>query len=408
MTGRGADVIVVGGGIIGCATALELAGRGARVALFERSELAAGASGRNHGLLLVPLDPELVPMAEASTALYREVADGLALPIHLDDKPVGFLIVADDDQEERAAAAAEAQAAREAGVRIERLDPAGLRSAEPALSADLAEGWLLEDGRRVDPAALTVGLALLARDRGAEVNTHVTVRGLVQKGDAVRGVVTDQGVVEAGAVVVAAGPWSPRMLRSSGVDLPVVGARGWLVHLAPGRPVLRTLVGRAGWHTLPRHEALAPTPAAEMAGRAVPSDTVASTLLQPNADGTLLAGGSRQAAVTDEPEDPEVPREIVRKAVRLVPALGEAIVLSAWWGVRPMTSDGRPVVGPAGDGLFVATGHGSQGVTLGGGTAKLMAAMVLGDDPPFDPKPFAPGRFGASRGTGAGARRSSP
>ena len=90
------------------------------------------------------------------------------------------------------------------------------------------------------------------------------------------------------------------------------------------------------------------------------------------------------------------------------PALGEAIVLSAWWGVRPMTSDGRPVVGPAGDGLFVATGHGSQGVILGGGTAKLMAAMVLGDDPPFDPKPFAPGRFGASRGTGAGARRSSP
>ena len=65
-----ADVVVVGGGIIGCSTAHELAGGGAKVVLVERSELAAGASGRNHGLLLSPLDPVLVPMAWASTAVY--------------------------------------------------------------------------------------------------------------------------------------------------------------------------------------------------------------------------------------------------------------------------------------------------------------------------------------------------
>jgi glycine/D-amino acid oxidase-like deaminating enzyme len=247
----------------------------------------------------------------------------------------------------------------------------------------------------LDPAALTVDLALMARERGAEVHAHVTVRSLLRKRAAVRGVITDDGRIEADAVVVAAGPWSPRLLRPLGIDLPIVGARGWLVHLAPGRPLLHALVGRAGWHALPGLEVLAPTVAADMAGEAAPSQTVASSLLQPNADGTLLAGGSRQAAVTDEPEDPEVPREIVRKAVRLVPALADAVVLSAWWGVRPMTSDSRPIVGPLRDGLFVATGHGSQGVILGGGTAKLMAAMVMGEEAPFDPAPFAADRFGA-------------
>jgi glycine/D-amino acid oxidase-like deaminating enzyme len=373
--------------------AFELSRRGSKVALVERSELAAGASGRNHGLLLMPLDAALGPMAELSSAVYREVAANAPLPVPLDEEPIGFLIVADDDDDERAAARAEAEAASEAGVRVERLDPGGLHRAEPALSDALAEGWLLHDGLRLDPAALTVALGLMAQDLGADVRRHLTARSLLIERDAVRGVVTDEGPLQADTVVLAAGPWSAGLLRKIGVDLPVVGARGWLVHLAPPAPPLRRLVGRAGWHTLPDQEILVPTLAADIVGDRSPSDVVASSLLQPNPDGTLLAGGSRQAAVTDEPEDPEVPRAIVRKAVQLVPALAQAVVLSAWWGVRPMTADGRPIVGSPRDGLVVATGHGSQGVILGGGTAKLVASMVLGEEPPFDPRPFDPDRF---------------
>jgi glycine/D-amino acid oxidase-like deaminating enzyme len=98
--------------------------------------------------------------------------------------------------------------------------------------------------------------------------------------------------------------------------------------------------------------------------------------------------------VTPEPEDPGVPVRIVREAVRLCPALADADVLSAWWGIRPMTPDGRPVVGFVRDGILAATGHGSQGVILGGGTASLVASMVTGDPAPFDPTPFRPDRFG--------------
>jgi glycine/D-amino acid oxidase-like deaminating enzyme len=122
-------------------------------------------------------------------------------------------------------------------------------------------------------------------------------------------------------------------------------------------------------------------------------DADVGTLLQPNADGTMLAGGSRQPVITSEPEDPMVPQRILREAIRLIPTLAEAEVRSAWWGIRPMTPDGRPIVGKLRDGLFVATGHGGQGVILGGGTAALVASMVLGEQPPFDAAPYLADRF---------------
>jgi glycine/D-amino acid oxidase-like deaminating enzyme len=119
----------------------------------------------------------------------------------------------------------------------------------------------------------------------------------------------------------------------------------------------------------------------------------AGVLLQPNPDGTLLVGGSRQTVITPEPEDPSVPRRLLQEAIRLAPPLAEAAVLGAWWGIRPVTPDGRPVVGAARDGLLVATGHGSLGVILAGGTARLLAALVLHEPLPFDPGPFDPNRF---------------
>ncbi len=206
-----------------------------------------------------------------------------------------------------------------------------------------------------------------------------------------RGVVTDEGRLEADAVVLAAGPWSPGLLRPLGVRPPIVGARGWLVHLLPSERVVGRLVERAGWHAVGGEEEIEPLPAGGF-GEAAP-EAVVGTLLQPNPDGTLLVGGSRQRVVTSEPEDPDVPRRLVRGAADLVPAVGEAEVLSAWWAVRPMTPDGRPIVGEVRDGLVVAAGHGSQGVILGGGTGRLVAAQLAGYPPPFDPAPYSPTRI---------------
>src|SRR5438105_4454903 len=139
MTER-ADVVVVGGGIIGCGIAAELASRGTSVVLVERSQIGAGASGRNHGLMFRPEDPLLEPLARVSSSMYAALAGESTLDLSLDRAARGLVIVACEDSD-WPAAEREAQAAARAGSAVQRLDEAALREAEPALSAGRPGGF---------------------------------------------------------------------------------------------------------------------------------------------------------------------------------------------------------------------------------------------------------------------------
>jgi len=107
----------------------------------------------------------------------------------------------------------------------------------------------------------------------------------------------------------------------------------------------------------------------------------------------VLLGSTRQVWLTPEPQEDDVVPRMLESAIRLIPSMAEVEVLSTWWGVRPLSPDERPFVGAAVDGLHVATGHGSEGVILGAGTAQLVAAQLAGETPPFDPAPYDPFRF---------------
>ncbi len=362
------EVLVVGGGIIGAACSFELASRGAIVTLLEREELAAGASGRNNGLWVTPPDGKLLAMARLSLARYLEIADEAPVPFHLDREPIG-LVAAALTEAELAAGDELHEPYREAGVSVERLEPADVLELEPAIARGVLGGWLVDHGHRLAPAALTVSLALMAKERGATVRHHLPARALLTDGGRVVGVATDEGRIWADEVVIAAGPWSSSLLDPIGVPLPITGARGWLVRLMPPG-----------------------------AGKLEQAAAATSTLLHPASDGSVIAGSSRQPVITPEAEEPGVPAMILEGAIRLVPALADADVRSAWWGVRPMTPDERPVVGRIADGLVVAAGHGSEGIILGAGTGQLVASQLLGGDAPVDPEPFAPLRFAATAG----------
>jgi D-hydroxyproline dehydrogenase subunit beta len=382
------DIVVVGGGIIGAACAFELAERGASVTLLEREELAAGASGRNNGLWVTPVDAALLPMAKVSLARYLEVADASPVPFRLDPAPIGLVAAALDDEEMWSGEQAH-EPYRAAGVRVDPLDAADVLQLEPAIASQVLGGWLVHHGHRLAPAALTVALALMAAERGATVRHHLPVRALIEDRDRVAGVMTDDGRIDADEVVVATGPWSSSLLDPIGIRLPISGARGWLVRLDPFPGLLRHLVASAGWEDATgRWE-----DGAVRAGSLEEVSAATSTLLHPATDGSLIAGSSRQPVITPEAEEPGVPARIVRGAIRMVPALADAEVRSAWWGIRPLTPDERPVVGRVRKGLSIAAGHGSEGVILGAGTGQLISAQLLGGDPPFDPEPFEPGRF---------------
>lgn len=390
------DVLVVGGGIVGTACAFELASRGASVTLLEKDELAAGASGRNLGYLDTSKDPVLAPLARRSLQRYAELAAEPPTPFFLDTEPIGTLAVT-LDEDELDDLRAWAAAAEAVGVQVERVDER-VRELEPELSPSVIEAYLLHEGHRVDPLALTVCLGALARASGATIRHHTPARRLVARGDRVTGVVTDDGVLEADAVVLAAGPWSPAIARPIGVSLDVVSARGWLVHAAPARPLFHHWIQSGARRLLAGSE---PTPASEPGplrlsmrefGDAEETRDV-SPMIQPAPDGSVLTGTSREPSFAADPLDLEVPRIVAAQASRLVPALAEAPVLATWSGVRPVSPDERPMLGRVREGLFVATGHGSEGVILGAASAEEVAALVLGDAPPFEAGPFDPLRF---------------
>jgi sarcosine oxidase subunit beta len=381
------DVVVVGGGIIGAACADELTRRGASVTLVERDELAAGASGRNQGLWVPPEDPALHPIAARSLARYLQVADEAPLPVWIDRTPVGTVFVAVDDEALTPTRRILDGVSQDG--RVEELNEATLRDTEPEIARDVAGAWLIDSGHRLDPAALTVALALLAASRGAEMRHHLTARALRTEGERVTGVVTDDGPIDADEVIVAAGPWSPRLLEPVGVRLPVIGVRGWLVRVDPAEPLVRHLV-----RTVERMPDLIERPSAgDVARNGLPTSGDYGSVLHPHVDGTALIGSSRAAWLTPEPEDASVPQRILTDAIRVVPRLAEAPMVSSWWGLRPMTPDERPLIGRVRESLIVATGHGSEGVINGAGTAELVGAIVSGEAPPFDASPFDPLRF---------------
>jgi sarcosine oxidase subunit beta len=403
----GADVLVVGAGIIGCGIAAELASRGVSVVLLERSEIGAGASGRNHGLLIRPEDSLLEPLALVSSAMYAELAEASVLDLALDRTPFGLLVAVEEDSQ-WPAAEREASAAARTGSAVHRLDAADLREAEPAMSFGHPGGFLIEDGFRVDPAALTLAFAERARGAGAKIRTHTEVKQILFHDGVVQGVATDAGFFAAGTVVNAAGPWAAQLARAAAGEvpgLPIGGVRGWLVLTAPHPDLMRHLVVSAGWHMAPGDPGPGRLSVADLAagGSKPVAERQLGSLIQQNRDGSILLGGSREPSLSPEPlgadTKAEVVGQIARKAAGLVPALADLAVTAAWSGVRPTSPDGLPLIGwdPAVDGLFIAGGHGGAGVGLGGASARLAAQLIAGETPLTDPAPFDPARFAGRR-----------
>jgi glycine/D-amino acid oxidase-like deaminating enzyme len=319
-----ADVVVVGGGILGCGIAAELARGGAEVVLVERAQIAAGASGRNHGLIFLPEHPGVQPLAELSMDAYRELSRATPLDLALDGNPFGLVIVVSEEGQ-WAAAEREAMVAARSGCPVERLDEAGLQKVEPSLSEGHLGGFLIEDGYRVDPAALTLALAYDARASGAEICTFTDVKQVLAAGGKVRGVATDRGVVEAPIVVDAAGPWAARLARSASPDpaglsgLPIGGVRGWLLLTEAQPGLMRHIVESAGWHLA----AGDPGPGGVTVGdhaKGGGDRRDIGTLVQQNRGGQVLLGGSRAPSLAEEPEGADATAEIARRAAAEVPA----------------------------------------------------------------------------------------
>ena len=354
------DVAVIGGGIAGCAAAALLAEAGASVTLYEREEIAAGASGRNSGILQHPMDPATVPLYEASLELYAGLEHGFTFPAE-----ASGLLVAGDDAAALAADRDEA-AAEFPELAPEFLEGAELRAAEPALAGDLC-AYRLDTGRPVPPGGATRAWAERARAAGARIEIAAAT---VAPGPVIS---TDGHTVPADAVVIAAGPWTAAALVST----------TWRA-VGP----LWGVVAQVRLAQPPRHSI-------EQAG--------VKSLTSPGAPASLFSivtsDGASAVGSTFTPDAPDaaaIAPILLERGARYVPALRDARIEHVRACARPVSSDGRPLLGPVPglDGVHLVTGHGPWGISLGPGSAQAVVRGLLGEGAAIAPE-LAAARFGA-------------
>ncbi len=366
------DTVVLGGGIVGVASAAHLAAAGQRVVLLERDDIAAAASGRNSGVVQHPFDPALVTLHLETVERYRELGDRLAGGFRLAAEPVGLLLVTTDDAV--AARVTRELAASHPGLRPSLLPAGEAHRLEPALSADVA-ACRLEIGYPVAPAAATRAYAAWAASLGVEIRTGTGARPWVPDGRC-RGAIADDGQrIEAADVVVAAGPWSPALIDPTGAWRPIHAIWGVVVTVDLASPPS---------HVLEEAE--------------IPIEPGAPGAMAPVDFSLVTADGSSSVGSTFLPVEPDaaalVPA-IIERGRRFVPAIGRSAVGAHRLCARPVSDDGRPLLGrvPGIAGLWVAAGHGPWGISTGPASGRLIADLVTGavgaPPPALDPGRFA-------------------
>jgi len=360
------DAVIIGGGVIGAACARAAARQGARTVLFEPGPDPAAASAASAGLLaaqIEPTDPEALATAVRGRDLYEALAPELREATGID---IGFwregiaAVALDEVAAERLQAGVAAQ--RQAGLRCDWLEPADVRERWPAVSAACRGALYAPEDGAVDAPALTRALLADAQRRGVTIRKERVERVTIT-GAAVSGVAVGGAPVACGHVVVAAGAWSSR-LAGLPRPLPVDPVRGQMIQTAwpPGMPRAVLYCDHAYM--------------VERGGKAV----LGSTMERAGFDCRVTNEGLA---------------EILQRITRLLPSLATLTVERAWAGLRPLTPDGLPIVGPDADvrGLVYATGHGRNGILFAALTGEAVGDLVTKGETAVDISAFSPARL---------------
>jgi len=410
-------IVVVGGGVVGVSCAYALAKAGAQVQLLERNEIGSGASGGNAGTVAVghpPLNRRgrlkqvLSSLLDQESPLYipprwdpnlwRWLRDFVryCTDEHVEEcmkvmAPLGkkALQSFDDIIEEEAiecgyirsgyykvcvtepglvSARNEAAAIEAYGYHPECISSEELRRREPEFSSELLGGIHYPESRSLNPLKFLKALTESARLRGARISEGVSVLSMSIISGRVVGLRTNEGEVGADAVVLATGPFSAGILNEVGIQLPLQPGKGYHRDYSLG---------------------LGGAPPIKVACEL----SEASVFCTPMGDFVRFAGTMEFSGLNRVMRTPRLD-QLTNAARRCFPGLGSDGPKSEWCGLRPMASDGMPIIGSIQDikGLSVATGHGMLGLTLGPVTGEMIAREILDADEP-QLKKLSPSRF---------------
>jgi glycine oxidase len=348
------DVIVVGGGIIGCLTAYLLSREGLKVTIVEADAVASHASGFAFGGL-GPLEGAGIPdpllgfsvwclERHATLSPELEEASGVDTQFHLRDR----LILAFDDSEALRYKEEIKWQKDVKGFHVEWLDQADVLKVEPranpaCLGASYAQGTGAIEAYRYNLAA-----AQAAEKFGAEILLR-RVTGLISEGGRCSGVTLETGQLEAGAVVLAVGPWSQQASSWCGVEIPVSPLKGQVIRLQLTTDPMRASLNYAGSYAASKP------------------------------DGLIWAGTTEEEAGFDVGITTAARDKIMGDLLKMAPSLADAELVQQTACLRPISADGLPIVGkvPGWENLYVGTGSGRKGILWSTGMCHGLADLIV-------------------------------
>ena len=368
---RKSEILVVGGGVIGCAIAYYLVKHGVSVTLIERGDIGGESTGASAGIIAPLLEASepgpFLDLAMISLKMYSDLAGALAEEANIDIsyRPTGALYIA-LSEENKQTLRTKFDWQCSTNLSLHWLNESEVRALEPNLTDEVRAAILSEDEGQLEPGKLAQALATAARRRGCDIQTRVAVREFKTYRNRVGTVITSAGSISCQKLVLASGAWTRRLARQLNVDIPVRPVRGQMIATARGGSLIH-------------HPAFA----SELG------------YVLPKPDGTLWTG-STEEEVGFRPRTTKEGLARLQKLTRnLVPSLANEQILRSWAGLRPGSPDGRPILGPmpGWENVSIAAGHFRTGLLLAPITGMLLADQLVGVGDSEKMVPFLLSRF---------------
>ena len=362
------DVVVIGGGIVGCSCAYYLAKEGLKVTLLDQGNIGTGASSAGMTHVASWEGPDInLELSRFSNLLYRQLNDELEIDFEM--RAIAGLIVL-ETQEEMKHFLVELDHLRKWGVPCQTLNNQELIEYEPNLSTHLVGGVIFPSDLQVNPLLATQALAHGSKHYGTDIvpNSKVTGFEFSPSDEGIEAVVTEGGRITTKNVVIAAGAWSGLVGKFARLEIPISPRKGTLIVTEPVK------------EDFLRYESMISAGYLSSVTNVSSNTLKGSPVVYQTKNGNLIIGSSRQFVGFDTRIDPIVVQTMISRCLRFIPGLVKIQAIRTWAGLRPYSSDLLPIISPVEQirGIYIAAGHEGLGITEGPGTGKLISQMITG------------------------------
>lgn len=385
-----ADVVIIGGGVIGTSIAYYLSKKGIKPILIEKDDLASGSSGAcDIDIILQSKNPGIhLQLAMESAKMYETLADELDFDIEYETCG-GMVLIEDEEQLKVMKDFVKRQKA--IGLQVKLLGLKEASEIQPGLSPNLVGSTYSPQDAHVNPMRLCQAFAKAAKRLGAEIYLNTGVLDIRVEKSKVKSVITNRGEIQTKVVINAAGVYAPMIGEMVGLSLPIKPRRGQIIVTEPVPKLVmadvlcaKYIVAKYNPKNLER------------------SDNTETRLgvglsLSQTHDGQILIGATREFVGYNKSTTHEALRAILRNATRLVPALKLIHAIRSFAGLRPYTPDGLPLLGQVEgiQGFIMAAGHEGDGIALSPVTGKIISELIVDGKTFMDVTCLSPARFGS-------------